>query len=879
MIENTILGPWMPGYDSRRAFSLREKLLDRRGGIDSIDVGRAISIPMASRGVETHLYPWRKSVNDDGGRGVMSHWRPVFPAVSAFASAPGPVVTSTTFGAGVPPAPPTSAFLALEDARQTAAMEPRIDVEPALGLSIPAGWPCLIVRGVHDHDERLIAFGAGGPIVAQHRGNDLHRFSSRVYDIAGVALGRNAGLHSAFRVDPDLRNRDALAWNLTPSEGDGTGEGFVAGIGALGATETAVPGGSGRLTLALGAWQRGGPFHVGAIADKHRIAVNRDGVPINPLHLDIDALFFDDDEKDGGLDYEREPWMTGADYQYISKVHFRWNPFRSRFGWFSSSLFSEPRRTPPPTDDPPPPTDVPPPDDPPTKIPPTDTPNDKPPKKPRPRVGDPFGVEDPSPEKDFDDGTDEPVFGVVPGKRRRRPGRGGGKGKGGGDGRGGPNDNEFNDRLKDLDAKDEADRRAKRDAEKKRREQEERGKGKGKPRDEKDLTPKEKQELERLNAILEGLRADYNAGRLSLEQYLRLFQYYNGLRKKLLTGGLSNEQQYQIELEALKALVRAGKITTQEYADRVRELQNKYFGASRKPNQPDIDRRRRNPSNQFTPSLSASAIAVPDLFQTVTDANGAVETGGRYGQNFRTRYVAPFGGHWQMAANSAGGAWPTVTTPGQILGRATVDSIAWMLPPERSIEEPEQDPIGTAGGSSCVGVGVHGGKGVIGLGVPSRNSTAPAAIWDGAVLKLSGASGARALNINPINAAGAANPTANVNVNGFLSTAAGMGFGPVEALVPIIGGAVAYQGKVVHRIIGTGTINEITGLPANQGTVMVIMPSLLQQVTIADNAVPAAGGRKIRTRSGASVVLANTWEPVGLYDCPVSGALAQVMCC
>lgn len=68
-----------------------------------------------------------------------------------------------------------------------------------------------------------------------------------------------------------------------------------------------------------------GPFHGGAIVDKHRIDVDADGCPVNAGHIATGAYFFRNQDEDGPLLFEGgypypPPWPL------ISRVHLSWDP-------------------------------------------------------------------------------------------------------------------------------------------------------------------------------------------------------------------------------------------------------------------------------------------------------------------------------------------------------------------------------------------------------------------------------------------------------------------------------------------------------------------------------------------------------------------------
>jgi hypothetical protein len=473
----------------------------------------------------------------------------------------------------------------------------------------------------------------------------------------------------------------------------------------------------------------------------------------------------------------------------------------------------------------------------------------------------------PDPPEDPDDKIGEPIFGLGEetdrrrfGDDTRRPDRGG-RGRGGGDEGGRVDDGTtpFDDRLDQLDERDEAERDARRDQ--KRGEQDDKRKGNQeegeneetppKLRKESDLNDVEKSELNRLDTIIEGLRRDRRNGKLDLETYFRLFQHYNGLRKKLLQEPQDGTaKNFQLELDALTRDFGAGLFTPEEFRRRRRDLRRRFKehieGVVFPTGGVEIDRRIRtaDPTTQFGPAISGGAIATVDTFDLVIDPDGVVATVGRFGQNFRAPQVQPLGAHWQTAGRVTGGNWNRTTKEGELLRQGTVDSVNWKLPPEMSIEEVEQNPDGTVAGYSSIGLGIHG-AGVFGMGVSSKGINTAPEIWNGFDIRLSGNSGVRKTTVRGIDAAGASAPGNQWSFELELVTDSGVNRGG-EASVTIAANQIAKQNAYTHVVGGAGPLRNITGgADGDEIAVRVATGALPLQVD------HLTGGGNIATQTGA----------------------------
>lgn len=118
---------------------------------------------------------------------------------------------------------------------------------------------------------------------------------------------------------------------------------------------------AGAAAKGIAAWlsvEMGGPLHPGhPTKDKHRAGTNADGEPTQPVHVNIDALFYQDELRDGpkehGPDY---PDVEPTDWPHLTHVYEGFDKRRGRWRRWTSVPLSRPvpfipKR--PPDDEPP----------------------------------------------------------------------------------------------------------------------------------------------------------------------------------------------------------------------------------------------------------------------------------------------------------------------------------------------------------------------------------------------------------------------------------------------------------------------------------------------------------------------------------------------
>lgn len=226
-------------------------------------------------------------------------------------------------------------------------------------------------------DPRLVAANAGGPAEAATIVSDLQPDGELAVGSSTQPGwgGRQARLHSMMRVVPIRRTvpmlggrGNVLAWNLdaagqdaqpgfgavwarlagratpvtpiTPPTTAARGNvganpgGFGTGVGMLSSDEEPRPCEFGefkrrdmgaRGTAFFAAMGASGPFHAGAMEDKHRLGVDADGQPMNSGHIATDAYFFRDASQDGPLLFEGA-YPYPPSWPLLAKTHLTWDP-------------------------------------------------------------------------------------------------------------------------------------------------------------------------------------------------------------------------------------------------------------------------------------------------------------------------------------------------------------------------------------------------------------------------------------------------------------------------------------------------------------------------------------------------------------------------
>lgn len=209
----------------------------------------------------------------------------------------------------------------------------------ANGANIPDGAETLIVSTVGHYSREKMAFwfgGNGAPLIAQHRGNSLHAYSSMVSDIDGDSLSQQvrAGLHGVFKVRGKASSRlpGALSQDQTclyappPNPPADIGGGYGLWINATASANDPM---TGNIPLSFDAkdayasWEMHGPL--AWCTDKHLLNTSFEGRQMTSAGLSMEAYWTDGKDYDGPKEFTRKPYIPPARGPYPHVVEQRWD--------------------------------------------------------------------------------------------------------------------------------------------------------------------------------------------------------------------------------------------------------------------------------------------------------------------------------------------------------------------------------------------------------------------------------------------------------------------------------------------------------------------------------------------------------------------------
>ena len=844
------------------------------------------------------------------------HWREVHPAIyinrpndPTATSAPPVGVNSSPVSfsngidgriAGADIASPPSGWMML---RNEDTVDPRVarrdDVDAVLGMAIPGGFPALIVRGSETEQQDPIAFPTGNMLIAAWRNQPkAAKFSSLVFDVRGGNISEefHAPLHSIMKPmaleygyappdtilpgqkPPTFDVVRSLALNFAAHPDDGTGHGLVTSIPDLGDGNVYYSlANEGNEVPAYLSWTRGGPLHPGSRHDRHEFterSLDAGGAAARPLHLWIDALWYKSEQKDGTLDYTDalKPRVTSGTVPL--DVHFGWDPYHDRFGWWVNQFVLPPTTphgpptttTPPPTTTTPPPTIVVPP---PIHVPPTTTTGSNDPKVQVAQNKPGGGLKQNNPPKPGNNGQQangggqkkhaggkdegaadgkkakkhggEPVFGFV------------GKGKGGKDG------------FDWLGAPEWVDGKTKTN----------RGNGYGwkagkpkgaLPRDN-DVDGPERGEIDKLRAQ-----------KKKLDDLLALIMLAGPKE-----GGPSEEEkklrQQQHDLADQIDQKKREWIARTSGGNAIAAGANATIPRVLSPSAPEHDRQPRAPENQYNPGCVPFAMCAPAIFGRATPLqHGGASHLGLFDADTSVLnnladappYVARFN-YVGAQTGSGGGKWSYNTKAGEFFGNPTADGFAWLTSPETGNDDAAYTGLAGSGDSrsrSRTGLAIDSSLSgnFFGFGTPATDGSAD--LWDGWKITTSGSVGSKSLQINAVDDSGADAPTNVLQLNAALSLGA-------ETDIAIVSNTLTLTGATRYRITGTGTINDIVG--GVDGQVVIFRPNTAVAATFAHNA--GSAGTKIYNNTGANKTINQIFQPAGYVYNGTLGAFIPWTCC
>lgn len=236
---------------------------------------------------------------------------------------------------------------------------------------VAGGLPVLVLDSQHEDKQEPLGYVCTNTIVAQHLGKAPSSFSSMIAEIdpeGNVDPDRLARADTMMRVVSVAAARrgtfapgaaakakgegNAAAWCMSKSP-TGPGQGVIwfgpsapaRPTGSFSDLDVAVAGGG---SVNFTSYERRGPFHPGAgMADKHREAINSDGEPMLPTHLDVNALWYRDVLRDARLDFTDPLAPNPAEFPHAVRTWLQYHKDLDRWIFWTGIPFQNPV---PPTD-------------------------------------------------------------------------------------------------------------------------------------------------------------------------------------------------------------------------------------------------------------------------------------------------------------------------------------------------------------------------------------------------------------------------------------------------------------------------------------------------------------------------------------------------
>lgn len=208
------------------------------------------------------------------------------------------------------------------------------------GTKFPGRTEAVVVATTGHGTRELMAFHAGGPIVAQHEGPDQPQYSRHVFDIdsnGNLDVQRHAGFHGPFHVRAWIDSYCQVAPPAPPQVGSGkqtivpkkpatlpVNNSFAVLLNASGAADS-----SGYLGThfsdaeAVESKEKGGPLWRATKIHTH--GRTADGFDVRGGSIQMDALFTHSDGYDMPWQYELVDYVPATDGWFPLKVHYRRN--------------------------------------------------------------------------------------------------------------------------------------------------------------------------------------------------------------------------------------------------------------------------------------------------------------------------------------------------------------------------------------------------------------------------------------------------------------------------------------------------------------------------------------------------------------------------
>ena len=255
---------------------------------------------------------------------------------------------------------------------------------PPWASYLPRDWTGVLVPASDETQQTEVFIPAAHGLVTSHMGDP--KLSTAVVDLAPddrVDGSRRALLRSHLRVvklplgttpgrigglswwigNAGIGGAGGGAVGVQPGRIGDTRSGYVTDIAPPNGLATTSRGAPDPVVHGLASCNHGGPLDVGGLNDRHRIGVDEDGNPINPLHISTNALFRSPEsgspgslksgtDRDGPLLFEPgKPPVVKLGSGIARRVHLQFDDQSGKWLWWSEDEIDDdyiPPKTPPP---------------------------------------------------------------------------------------------------------------------------------------------------------------------------------------------------------------------------------------------------------------------------------------------------------------------------------------------------------------------------------------------------------------------------------------------------------------------------------------------------------------------------------------------------
>ncbi len=201
----------------------------------------------------------------------------------------------------------------------------------SVGAALPKGSAGILLAGSEERSQHnLLHPSWQGVIVADHRGKDDGRLSTRVVDVSktdgAVDPDKIAGLDSAFKVIRSWQKNAGIAeWKGIDLKKPDIGRGLLETDGLFGFADTP--------RLCYGSESGGGVHSAGAgFADRHLAGATDEGHPICSGHINANTPIFLDATRDAPLGFDLRVYEKAGFAGQPQEVHIRYDPASQHIG-------------------------------------------------------------------------------------------------------------------------------------------------------------------------------------------------------------------------------------------------------------------------------------------------------------------------------------------------------------------------------------------------------------------------------------------------------------------------------------------------------------------------------------------------------------------